>query len=89
MKTTAAAAKLGAAMTLLALLLVGCVSGDMRETVTRDGVGSGLSAEQRSHLRVAGRSGEPELLATAARMAWDYPEQKTAIAAYAQELMPQ
>lgn len=81
--------RLGLAMPLLALLLAGCVTGDMRESISQGGAGSGLSAEQRTHLRLAAKSGEPELLATASRMAWDYPEQKAAIAAYAQELMPQ
>jgi hypothetical protein len=81
--------RLGMPVTLLALLLAGCVTGDMRESVSQGGAGNGLSAEQRTHLRLAAKSGEPELLSTASRMSWDYPEQKAAIAAYAQELMPQ
>jgi hypothetical protein len=71
----------------MALLLAGCVSGDMRETLTPTGPGSGLSSEQRWHLREAAKSGEPDLLATAARMSWDYPEQKAAIAGFTQRLM--
>lgn len=89
MKMFAVGWRLGVPMMCTVFLQVGCVSGDMRETVSLGGSGSGLSAEQRSHLRVAAKSGEPELLVTAARMSWDYPEQKAAIAAYSQELMPQ
>jgi hypothetical protein len=89
MKTNAAAVQQGATMTLVVLFLVGCVGGDMRETISQGGSGSGLSAEQRSHLREAAKSGEPELLTLAARLSWDYPEQKEAIAAYVLELRPQ
>jgi hypothetical protein len=75
------------AVLVMSLILGGCVSGDMRETTTSSGDGMGLSAEQRWHLREAAKSGEPDLLATAARMSWDSPEHKPAIAAYTQELM--
>lgn len=86
MKFSGASNQWRANAVLMALLFAGCVSGDMRETLTPTGPGSGLSSEQRWHLREAAKSGEPELLATSARMSWDYPEQKAAIASFVRHL---
>jgi hypothetical protein len=71
----------------VALLLGGCVGDDFGPG--RSGVGAGLTSEQRWHLREASRGGEHELIATAARMAWDHPERKSDLVAYASELRPE
>jgi len=47
-----------------------------------------LSKEQVSQLKSAYSAGEPDLISTAARMAWDDPERALSIANYASNLAP-
>lgn len=48
-----------------------------------------LTSEQREQLRSAAASGEPDLIATAARMAWDRPDDAVSLANYAANLVPE
>ncbi len=48
-----------------------------------------LTIEQREQLRSAAASGEPDLIATAARMAWDKPDDAVSLANYAANLIPE
>lgn len=50
---------------------------------------SGLSGEQMNQLKSAADWGEPSLIATAARMAWESPDQADSLANYAANLMPE
>ncbi len=49
----------------------------------------GLSGEQTQQLRSAASMGEPSLIATAGRMAWESPEQAASLANYAANLFPE
>lgn len=84
MKTTSITAALAAA-----LLLAGCVGMDMGDDPGgSQGTMGQLSKEQKWHLRSAAKAGEHELSATAARLAWDEPDDRRAIVDYASELLP-
>ena len=48
----------------------------------------GLSAEQVQQLKSAASMGEPALIATAGRMAWESPENAPSLANYAANLFP-
>jgi hypothetical protein len=72
------------------LLAGGCVGYDtMGIRATGDLPVSGLSSEQMSQLKSAADWGEPSLIATAARMAWETPEHADSLANYAANLMPE
>jgi len=49
----------------------------------------GLTDEQKQQLRSAASMGEPSLIATAGRMAWESPENAAALANYAANLFPE
>lgn len=73
-----------------AVLAGGCVGYDtMGIRATGDLPVSGLSGEQMNQLKSAADWGEPSLIATAARMAWESPEQADSLANYAANLMPE
>ena len=72
------------------VLAGGCVGYDtMGIRATGDRPVSGLSGEQMNQLKSAADWGEPSLIATAARMAWESPEQADSLANYAANLMPE
>jgi hypothetical protein len=48
----------------------------------------GLTVEQMQQLKSAVTMGEPSLIATAGRMAWENPEQAASLANYAANLVP-
>jgi hypothetical protein len=48
----------------------------------------GLNGEQTQQLRSAASMGEPALIATAGRMAWESPESAPSLANYAANLFP-
>lgn len=48
----------------------------------------GLSTEQIQQLKSAASMGEPSLIATAGRMAWENPENAPSLANYAANLFP-
>ena len=71
-------------------LLPGCVGYDtMGIRPTGDLPVSGLSRDQMGQLKSAADWGEPSLIATAARMAWESPEHAESLANYAANLMPE
>ena len=71
------------------LLIPGCVGWDAMGVRPRGDFPKGnLSNEQRQALRSAAASGEPDLIATAARMAWDKPDDAVWLANYAASLIP-
>ncbi|MFZ9932679.1 MAG: hypothetical protein ACO3J2_04440 [Chthoniobacterales bacterium] len=71
------------------LLLGGCVGMDTWGVREQGNLPSdGLSGEQRQQLKSAASTGEPSLIATAGRMAWESPEQAASVANYAANLMP-
>ncbi len=73
----------------LVVFLPGCVGWDSIGLRPRGDFPAGnLGSEQREQLRSAAASGEPDLIATAARMAWDKPEEAMSLANYAASLMP-
>ncbi len=73
----------------IAIFLSGCVGWDSLGVRPRGDFPVGnLASEQRQQLRSAAASGEPDLIATAARMAWDRPEDAVSVANYAASLMP-
>jgi hypothetical protein len=53
------------------------------------GTPGALSKEQKWHLQSAAEAGEHELSATAARLAWDEPDDRRAIVNYAVGLLPE
>lgn len=82
--------KLFASAFLGVFLLCGCVGYDtIGIRPTGDLPVSGLTKEQMAQLRSAASSGEPSLIATAARMAWETPEHAPALANYAANLIPE
>ena len=77
-------------MIAVAALAAGCVGYDtMGIRATGDLPVSGLSGEQMNQLKSAADWGEPSLIATAARMAWESPEHAESLANYAANLMPE
>ncbi len=76
---------------LSAALLAGCVGMDFGNDPGggRSRAGAGLTAEQRWNLQSAAKGGEHELVSTVARMAWDAPDSRQALAEYATELLPE
>jgi hypothetical protein len=79
-----------AVLAAVALAAGGCVGYDtMGIRPTGDLPVSGLSSEQMSQLKSAADWGEPSLIATAARMAWETPERAGALANYAANLIPE
>lgn len=77
------------AILICASALAGCVGMDMGSDAGGSrGTPGTLSKEQKWHLRSAAKAGEHELSATAARLAWDEPDDRRAIVNYAVELLP-
>jgi len=75
---------------VLAAGLPGCVGYDtIGIRPTGDLPVSGLTKEQMAQLRSAASWGEPSLISTAARMAWEHPHQATSLANYAANLVPE
>lgn len=75
---------------ILALFLSGCVGWDSLGVRQRGDFPVGkLTSEQREQLRSAAAEGEPDLISTAARMAWDSPEDAVSLANYAANLIPE
>ena len=75
---------------LIALALCGCVGWDSIGVRPKGNLPVGnLGAEQRAQLRSAAAMGEPDLIATAARMAWDNPREAVSLANYAANLIPE
>lgn len=73
----------------LTVLLPGCVGWDAIGVRPQGNFPQGnLTSEQRQTLRSAAASGEPDLIATAARMAWDKPDDAVWLANYAASLIP-
>lgn len=75
---------------ILVVGLSGCVGWDgigMRQRGEYP-VGN-LTSEQREQLRSAAASGESDLIATAARMAWDKPDDAVSLGNYAANLIPE
>lgn len=74
---------------LLSLLLGGCVGMDTWGVRPQgDLPAEGLSGEQVQQLKSAAAMGEPSLIATAGRMAWENPESAPSLANYAANLFP-
>jgi hypothetical protein len=72
------------------LLLGGCVGMDTWGVHPQGNLpAEGLSEEQTQQLRSAASMGEPSLIATAGRMAWESPEQAASLANYAANLFPE
>jgi hypothetical protein len=72
------------------LLLGGCVGMDTWGVRPQGSLpAEGLSGEQTQQLRSAASMGEPSLIATAGRMAWESPEQAASLANYAANLFPE
>jgi hypothetical protein len=70
-------------------LLGGCVGMDTWGVRSQGNLPVGdLSKEQVAQLKSAYSAGEPDLISTAARMAWDDPERAVWIANYASNLAP-
>jgi len=71
------------------LLLSGCVGMDTWGVRSQGNLpAEGLSDEQTQLLRSAASMGEPSLIASAGRMAWESPENAPSIANYAANLIP-
>jgi hypothetical protein len=77
-------------VSLLACLLIGgCVGMDTWGVRSQGNLpAEGLSGEQIQQLRSAASMGEPSLIATAGRMAWESPENAPSLANYAANLFP-
>jgi len=70
-------------------VLGGCVGMDTWGVRSQGNLPVGdISEEQVAQLKSAYSAGEPDLIATAARMAWDDPERAVWIANYASNLAP-
>ena len=70
-------------------VLGGCVGMDTWGVRSQGNLPVGdLSPEQVAQLKSSYSAGEPDLIATAARMAWDDPERAVWIANYASNLAP-
>lgn len=71
------------------MLLAGCVGLDTWNIRSKGDLPvEGLTQEQMHQLKSAAASGEPALIATAGRMAWENPELATSLANYAANLSP-
>jgi len=71
------------------LLLGGCVGMDTWGVHSQGNLpAEGLNGEQTQQLRSAASMGEPSLIATAGRMAWENPENAASLANYAANLIP-
>jgi hypothetical protein len=74
---------------LIGLLFAGCVGMDTWGVRSQGSLpAEGLSSEQAQQLRSAAAMGEPSLIATAGRMAWENPENSVQLANYAANLFP-
>ena len=72
------------------LLLAGCVGMDTWGVHAQGNLpAEGLSGEQIQQLKSAASLGEPSLIATAGRMAWESPENAPSLANYAANLFPE
>jgi hypothetical protein len=70
-------------------LLGGCVGMDTWSVHPQGNLpAEGLSTEQIQQLKSAASMGEPSLIATAGRMAWENPENAPSLANYAANLFP-
>ena len=73
----------------VSLLLAGCVGMDTWGVRPQGNLpAEGLSPEQIQQLKSAASMGEPSLIATAGRMAWENPENAASLANYAANLFP-
>lgn len=71
------------------LALAGCVGMDTWGVHEKGNLpAEGLSGEQMQQLKSAASMGEPSLIATAGRMAWESPENAPSLANYAANLFP-
>ena len=84
--------------TLVVCLLLAAATAGLGGCVGYDTIGihptgdlpvSGLTKEQMNQLRSAADWGEPSLIATAARMAWETPEHAASVTNYAANLRPE
>lgn len=74
---------------LVALILTGCVGYDTMGVKPTGTLPVGpLTTEQTNALKSAFTLGEPSLVATAARMAWESPDDAVSLANYAGNLVP-
>lgn len=74
---------------LACLLLAGCVGMDTWGVRAKGDLPvEGLSHEQMQQLKSAAASGEPSLISTAGRMAWENPDQAVPLANYAANISP-
>lgn len=74
---------------ILCMLLAGCVGLDTWNIRSKGDLPvEGLTSEQTHQLKSAAASGDPSLIATAGRMAWENPELAVSIANYAANLSP-
>ncbi len=74
---------------ILCLLLAGCVGLDTWNVRSKGDLPvEGLTNEQIHQLKSAASAGDPSLIATAGRMAWENPEMAASIANYAANLSP-
>lgn len=74
----------------LMLVLAGCVGLDTAGVKPRGNLPVGdLTKEQISTLKSAAAAGEPSLIATAGRMAWESPDDAISLANYAANLIPE
>lgn len=74
---------------VVGLLLSGCVGMDTWGVRSHGDLPvEGLTREQMQQLKSAAASGEPALVATAARMAWEDPGHAASLANYAANLAP-
>lgn len=77
-------------MSALVLVLAGCVGLDTAGVKPRGDLPVGdLTNEQVAALKSAAAAGEPSLIATAARMAWESPDDAVSLANYAANLIPE
>ncbi len=75
---------------LLVMILAGCVGLDTAGVKPRGDLPVGeLTKEQIATLKSAAAAGEPSLIATAARMAWESPDDSISLANYAANLIPE
>lgn len=75
---------------LVALIHAGCVGYDTAGIKPTGTLPVGLLTSEQTHaLKSAASLGEPSLVATAARMAWESPDDTVSLANYAGNLVPE
>ncbi len=77
-------------LTVLVFFLGGCVGSDSLFMKSPGDLPVGaITSEQRQQIRSAAASGDPDLIAATARMAWDDPQNAISLADYAANLRPE